>query len=74
MAKPTDIERADGAVTDLVRWYRDRQIAAVLVRTDGNAVRIICPEGVSAGVAKLLYLAADTMADRATADERRTKQ
>lgn len=72
MPKPTDI--ADSSAADLVRWYRTHGMCAVLIRMEGTAMSIICQEDISAAIAKMLYAAADTMADRAIDDERRTRQ
>lgn len=55
----------DGAAADMVRAYRDIGHLAALVRTDGNRVQIVTLGTMDEGVAKLLYMAADTFADRA---------
>lgn len=55
----------DSAAADMVRAYRDLGHVAALVRSDGNRVQIVTLATMDENVAKLLYLAADTFADRA---------
>lgn len=64
----------DGAAADMVRAYRDIGNLAALVRTDGNRVQIVTLGTMDEGVAKLLYMAADTFADRAFNGKKATKQ
>lgn len=55
----------DSAAHDLVSAYAQREVLTVIVRKDGDQLRIICPAGHEAEIARALYHAADTMADHA---------
>lgn len=59
------VAEVDGASAQLVGAYAQLEHLAVLVRSDGACLRLICPAGCDAQLARLLYQAADEMAERA---------
>ena len=61
----TPVHALDSAAAGLVRAYADTDLAAVVVRVEAGRFRIICPDGMPAAIARLLYAAADEMAARA---------
>lgn len=63
------IDALDQAAAELVRGYGNLGKVAALVRTDDGIVRIVTLASNNAGIAKLLFAAADTFADRAFEDK-----
>jgi hypothetical protein len=59
-----DIERVDEAATKLVRLYARLDELSLIVRTNGNDVRIIAPDYDKAYMAKMLRIAASMLEER----------
>jgi len=57
----TDDELTDQAAADLIRCYVKQSVMAMLVRTRGTEVSIICPNGDKTFMAALLRAAAKSL-------------
>lgn len=57
----TELEQADEAASDLMRCYMRLGEIAITVRTVDHDVRVICPDGDRAFMAKMLRLAASML-------------
>ena len=62
----TDDELTDQAAADLIRCYVKQNTMAMLVRTHGEDVRIICPDGDRMFMAALLRAAAKSLDEPAS--------
>lgn len=69
MTRDEAIAALDACAEDMVRAYRDLGRAAAVIRTDGARLKMFTLGTMDAGIAKLLYVAADTMANRAYEDK-----
>lgn len=65
MTPDAAIAALDDEAGDLVRRYRDLGKIAALARTNDGHVQIITLANNDPGIARLMYAAADTFADRA---------
>lgn len=54
----------DGFAQGVVKRCVDNGSLAAMVRMVGSQIRIACPQGFEAELARMLYRAADMMADR----------
>lgn len=59
------VARLDKAVADIIMAYRQIGYVALLARSEGESLRLVAADGFHDVQAKLLYHAADAMADRA---------
>ena len=58
--------KLDSVAHDLVQTYGKYGVLSALIRADGTGdCVIVCPAGYEGELAKMLYRAADTMADHA---------
>jgi len=58
--------KLDSVSHDLVQTYGKHGVLSALIRADGTSdCVIVCPAGYEAELAKMLYRAADTMAEHA---------
>jgi hypothetical protein len=62
----TDDELTDQAAADLIRCYVKQNTMALLIRTRGTAVSIICPDGDRVFMAALLRAAANGLDEPAS--------
>ena len=62
----TDDELTDQAAADLIRCYVKQNTMAMVVRTHGTGVRIICPDGDKTFMAGLLRAAAKSLDEPAS--------
>lgn len=62
----TNDELTDQAAADLIRCYVKQNTMAMLVRTHGTEVRIICPDGDKTFMAGLLRAAAKSLDEPAS--------
>ena len=62
----TDDELADQAAADLIRCYTNMGVIAMLVRSRGESVSIICPNSERVFMAALLRAAAKSLDEPAS--------
>lgn len=66
VTRMTDDELTDQTAADLIRCYVKQNTVAMLVRTHGAEVRIICPDGDRTFMAGLLRAAAKSLDEPAS--------